>query len=214
MRDPHADADVHAADADAHADARAAAATPPSDGADWAALLVRAQDGDRQAYHAFLVGISPYLRAIARRYLGSHDIEDAVQEVLVVVHEIRHTYEVGRPIKPWLSTIASRRCIDLLRRRSRRAGHEVLNDTAADFAFTDAAGPEEHAAMLDAGRRVREAVQALSPGQRQAVDLVHLRELTLGEAAAESTQTTGALKVACHRALKTLRKSLSAQDSP
>lgn len=201
-------------DAEAVADAFECATAAPTDGAEWAALLVQAQDGDRRAYHAFLLGISPYLRAIARRYLGADDSEDAVQEILVVVHEIRHTYEIGRPIKPWLSTIASRRCIDLLRRRSRRAGHEVTSDTATDYAPSDAPGPDEQVDTLDAARRVRAAVGALSPGQRQAVDLVHLQEFTLGEAAAHSAQTTGALKVACHRALKTLRKSLRVEDTP
>lgn len=207
MHDADAVADAVDADLDA-------AHSSQPDGAEWAALLVRAQDGDRHAYHAFLLGISPYLRAIARRYLGAHDSEDAVQEILIVVHEIRHTYEIGRPIKPWLSTIASRRCIDLLRRRSRRAGHEVLNDTATDLATTDAPGPEDTHATHDVALRVRAAVDALSPGQRQAVELVHLQEFSLSEAAARSPQTVGGLKVACHRAMKTLRKSLRAEDSP
>ena len=31
-----------------------------------------------------------------------------VQEILIVVHDIRHTYAPGRPLKPWLATIATR----------------------------------------------------------------------------------------------------------
>ncbi len=83
-----------------------------ADDACWAALMLRAQDGDTVAYHQLLQEIAPYVRAIARRYLGrGEDAEDGVQEVLLVVHGIRHTFERGRPFKPWLGTIAARRCM-------------------------------------------------------------------------------------------------------
>jgi RNA polymerase sigma-70 factor (ECF subfamily) len=183
-------------------------------GARWRAWMVRAQAGDQAAYHALLVDIAPYLRAIANRYLGhGEDAEDATQEILMVVHDIRHTYEPSRPFKPWLSTIASRRCIDLLRRRMRRRQRETTGDEL-DQLPDAGSGPEARLAGLQASRTLRDAVDTLSPKQREAVALLHLQELTLGEAASESGQTTGALKVACHRALKTLRQSLRGQGLP
>ena len=89
---------------------------------DWGAWMARAQAGDQQDYRRLLQAIGPYLRAIARRMLGQDEAEDAVQEILLVVHGVRHTYEPGRPFRPWLSTIATRRCIDILRRRIRSRG--------------------------------------------------------------------------------------------
>jgi RNA polymerase sigma-70 factor (ECF subfamily) len=177
----------------------------------WAALMVRAQDGDRAAYHALLHDITPYLRAIAHRYLGrGDDAEDAVQEILLVVHDIRHTYERARPFKPWLGTIATRRCIDLLRSRARRFEREVHTDDATAFdAFdADAPTPEDATARLHEARHVREAVATLSPRQREAIHLLHLRDLSLQEAAGESKQSVGALKVAAHRAIKALKDAI------
>lgn len=175
----------------------------------WGGLMVRAQDGDREAYHALLSDIAPYLRAIAHRYLGrGEDAEDAVQEILLVVHDIRHTYERGRPFKPWLSTIATRRCIDLLRRRSRRVEHEIVTDSELDRLQEASPGPDETATRLHETRIVHEAVAGLSPKQREAVRLVHLGELSLSEASIQSDQSVGSLKVACHRALKTLKQAL------
>lgn len=180
----------------------------------WGACMTLAQSGDQVAYHALLHDVAPYLRAIASRYLGrGEDAEDAVQEILMVVHDIRHTYEPGRPFKPWLSTIASRRCIDLLRRRSRRLQRETAGDELEQLPDAGS-GPETRLAQMQASRTLRDAVDALSPKQREAVRLLHLQELTLGEAAIDSGQTTGALKVACHRALKTLRQSLRREESP
>ena len=57
----------------------------------------------------------------------------------------------------------------------------------------------------DRGRDIRLAVAALSPGQREAVELLAIRQRSLGEAAAETGKTKVALKVNLHRALKTLR---------
>jgi RNA polymerase sigma-70 factor (ECF subfamily) len=54
-------------------------------------------------------------------------------------------------------------------------------------------------------RRLRKAITGLPPGQREAVELLRLQELTLKEASAKSGQLPSALKVALHRALKRLR---------
>ena len=186
-------------------------AMPVDEAADaWGDWMARAQAGDRQAYQALLQAVSPYLRAIARRMLGPHEAEDAVQEILLVVHGIRHTYEPGRPFKPWLGTIASRRCVDLLRRRQRdalRQAEELMVDAHADAA-PDPAERLEHA-QQDA--RVRAAVAGLSPGQQAAVRMLHLRELSLREAEASGRHSAGALKVASHRTLKALRRALQGE---
>lgn len=191
---------------------------PPSDelrdsGARWAEWMLLAQDGDRDAYHRLLVGIAPYLRAIARRYLGrGEDAEDAVQDILMIVHDIRHTFERGRPFKPWLNTIASRRCIDLLRRRSRRLQSEIATEDDMGEQMDGGPGPDEATAQLRQAESLHQAVDGLSPRQREAIRLLRLSELSLKEAAEQSHQSVGSLKVACHRALKSLQQVLAQKD--
>lgn len=176
----------------------------------WGECMARAQAGDRDTYHALLRAISPYLRAIARRMLGPEDAEDAVQDILLVVHQVRHTYQPGRPFKPWLATIASRRCVDVLRRRSRDATR--LGDGGEIEGLLDEApGPVDWVDASQQRVRVRDAVAQLSPGQRNAVRLLHLQELSLHEAQSQATHTPGALKVASHRALKALRRALQGE---
>ena len=180
----------------------------------WGALMEQAQRGDRSAYHAVLCAITPYLRAIARRYLRQEqDAEDMVQEILIVVHDIRHTYEPGRPLKPWLATIATRRCIDSLRRRMRRSLHELADEQAVAVQADDSPTPEAGLERLQHEREVRRAVAALPARQREAVELLRLRELSLEEAARESTQSVGSLKVAMHRAMKSLQRAMARKES-
>jgi RNA polymerase sigma-70 factor (ECF subfamily) len=56
---------------------------------------------------------------------------------------------------------------------------------------------------------LRQAIAALPPGQRAAIEMVKLKDMSLKEAAAASGSSVGALKVATHRALASLRKMLT-----
>src|SRR6516225_12019951 len=93
---------------------------------DWSVLMARAQDGDRAAYRRLLEEITPFLRSLAaRRHRDLSDAEDAVQDVLLTLHAIRHTYDPARPFAPWLVAIANRRLIDRLRRQGRVRSRET-----------------------------------------------------------------------------------------
>lgn len=172
----------------------------------WGELLALAQRGDADAYRIFLSEIVPFARALARRRSGSEDIaEDVVQEVLLTVHRIRHTYEPGRPVKPWLAAIVARRSIDSMRKRGRTGAREV-HDPAAYETFADPQANKEGAE--DAARTIARVTSGLSAGQKEALELVKLREMTLAEASAVSGQSIASLKVNIHRALKKLRRTL------
>jgi RNA polymerase sigma-70 factor (ECF subfamily) len=49
-------------------------------------------------------------------------------------------------------------------------------------------------------------MDGLTPVQREAVDLVKLKEMTLAEASGVSGQSVAALKVNIHRAIKRMRR--------
>lgn len=185
-------------------------ASKPGRDLDWSIFMARAQGGEREAYRRLLEEITPYLRFLAaRRFHNRSDTEDAVQDVLLSVHAIRHTYDPTRPFGPWLVAIANRRIIDRLRRQERSKSKETaFEDEHETFAAPEANLQE---AASD-GRALREAVENLPSGQRQAIRLLKLQEMSLKEAAAVSGMSVAALKVATHRALKNLRKMLRKRD--
>ena len=169
----------------------------------WSTLLAAAQAGDGAAYRAFLKDILPFARAIARRHLRSEEaIEDAVQDSLLTLHRVRHTYEPGRPVEPWLAAIVNRRAIDVARRTGRLGAREV-HDEAAFETFADPAANRYEAA--EAADSIAHMLGALTPKQREAVELVKLKEMSLAEASAASGQSIGSLKVNVHRAIQRLR---------
>jgi RNA polymerase sigma-70 factor (ECF subfamily) len=182
---------------------------------DWSGLMARAQDGDRRAYRALLEDMAPYLRALAARcFKAPGDIEDAVQDVLLTVHAVRHTYDPGRPFGPWLVAIANRRIIDRLRRQMRdrsreielTAEHETFSSHPTNLRFDETSADEV---------ALHAAIEHLPPDQRQAIRLLKLKEMSLKEAALASGRSVSALKVATHRAIKSLRKILrEPSDTP
>ncbi len=189
-----------------------AAAAPPvmrRDG-EWEAWMAAAQAGDARAYDRLLRAALPLLRAIARRRIqNAAEAEDAVQDALLTIHTLRHTYEPDRPIRPWLVAICERRAIDRLRRHGRRGGRETPID---DFRETLAAPGANQGEARVASAELRSAVAELSQAQRTALGLAKLENLPLAEASARSGMSVGALKVATHRAMKALRKRLGAED--
>ena len=174
---------------------------------DWTILMARAQDGDGEAYRRLLGDIAPYLRSLARaHHRDPGDVEDTVQDVLLTVHAIRHTYDPHRPFRPWLVAIARRRIIDRLRSQGRTRAREV----ALDLEHETFCAPETNLGEEDWNKRVlSDAIEKLPPGQREAVRLLKLQEMSLQQAAAASGMSVAALKVAMHRALKNLRKMLT-----
>jgi RNA polymerase sigma-70 factor (ECF subfamily) len=185
--------------------------TRPDGTLDWSIYMARAQGGDRDAYRHLLVAITPYLRALAAHHIGNRsDIEDIVQDILLTLHTVRHTYDPARPFGPWLVAIANRRIIDGLRRQGRCNAHEAPLDPEHETLSTSEANLQEVAA--DAGM-LREAVGHLPAGQRDAIRMLKLEEMSLKEAAAASGMSVAALKVATHRALKNLRKLIEKRGS-
>jgi len=172
-------------------------------------LMQAAQAGDARAYVRLLKEITPRLRQIVRRqrsFVSAEDIEDLVQDILLSLHAVRATYDPQRPFMPWLMAITRHRLADAARRYTRRTAHELQAENLP-VTFSDGGANMDTDGYRDP-EALRHAIRDLPPGQRDAIELLKLREMSLKEAAAASGTSIGALKVSVHRAIATLRKTL------
>ena len=182
---------------------------------EWSRLMAAAQDGDAGAYRKLLHDIAPLLRRVAARRLDrapAADVEDAVQDVLLSVHAVRHTYDPTRPFLPWLMAIERHRLADAMRRRVRRGRNEVAIESLEET-FADRAANTEDEETFER-KEIHAAVAGLPPAQRRAIELLKLKEMSLKEAAKETGMSETALKVASHRGIKALRARLGKDRSP
>jgi RNA polymerase sigma-70 factor (ECF subfamily) len=178
--------------------------------AEWANLMRAANAGDTAAYGRLLRSMAPVLRSIARRGLarskqGDADSEDLVQETLLAIHLKRHTWDMDRPIGPWIRAIARNKLIDHLRRRGGR-----IDLTINDFLELLPAS-DEHPPVQT--RDVEPYIAELPAGQRNVVQCILREEISIQQTAARLNMTEGAVRVALHRGLTAIAKRFRADMS-
>lgn len=177
------------------------------------ALMCLSQSGDKSAYDRLLRQCADLIRrTVKRRYpfLAKPDVEDLVQDILLSVHTVRATYDASRPFIPWLMAIVRNRTADMARRYARRSALEVAVDNYPEtFDGAQANTTDEICGDPEA---LQQALSKLPKGQRTAIELLKLREMSLREASEASGMSVSALKVATHRATRALRMTLLPRD--
>jgi RNA polymerase sigma factor (sigma-70 family) len=170
------------------------------------AWMVAVQAGNSSAYQQLLRDCIPIVKSVVRRRGVPPDrLDDAVQDVLLTIHRARQTYDPRRSFTAWLSVIAERRAVDLMRRTHRQYGREVHAPIEFESHADDTADPGRGVAQADASGTVARALDTLPARQREAVQHLVLEERSLEETVALTRRSKGSLKVNLHRALKALR---------
>ncbi|MCS0496448.1 sigma-70 family RNA polymerase sigma factor [Ancylobacter sp. MQZ15Z-1] len=167
---------------------------------EWAALMRAALAGDAGTYRRFLQSITPYLRRLAQQSCArfgasASDAEDAVQEALLAIHLKRGTWDPARPITPWLSAIVRNKLIDMLRRAGQPA---VPIDNLVEVLPAGEAGSAPEAGDIE------RLIGKLKDQQRSVVRMVSLEGCSAREAATRLGMSETGVRVALHRALKSL----------
>jgi RNA polymerase sigma factor (sigma-70 family) len=168
---------------------------------EWATWLRAAIAGDGGAYRRFLLAVTPFLRAMARRRCESFgapasEAEDVVQEVLLAIHLKRGTWDPARPLGPWLSTIVRNKMIDTMRRRGRQISVPI-EDVIETLEAKEQADDLDHVDIERLLARLKEP-------QRDIVQSISVRGASIRDTASRLEMSEGAVRVALHRALKTL----------
>jgi len=160
----------------------------------WGAWMAAAQGGHGGAYRRLLGELRQWLLRYFARRLPPAQVEDAVQETLIAIHEKRHTYDPARPFRPWLAAVARYKWID----RLRAMGRERTD------ALPDTIGIEDHESGVTSAVLLRDLIARLKPAQQQAIRLVKLDGYSVEEASARTGQSPSLVKVNIHRGLKQL----------
>jgi RNA polymerase sigma-70 factor (ECF subfamily) len=121
-----------------------------------------------------------------------------LQEILLSIHNQRHTFDPTRPLTAWVYAIARYKLIDRLRRRSRTEDlHEPVDDEMQNLVNTDHEAAE---AECDLGALLRQ----LPDRQRLPIQYVKIEGTSVAETASRTGMSVSAVKVGIHRGLKAL----------
>ncbi len=185
------------------------------------ALLALFRQGRRDAFAVLVRRYEGELYGYLRRYLGDGELaEDVFQNTFVQVFTKIGQYEAGRPVRPWLYTIATHQAIDALRRQGRhqavRLDQEREELAGADVAtllgLLESRGPGPLEQMQSEERRqlVRASVDRLPEFLRQVVVLAYYQGMKYKDVADVLGIPVGTVKSRLHAALVRLHEAWSA----
>jgi RNA polymerase sigma-70 factor, ECF subfamily len=171
-------------------------------------LIALSAAGDRGAFRELYRAFSPAAYGLALRVLrDEHLAQDALQEAFIQVWTEAARFDSrSGSARAWIMTLVHRRSVDRVRRdqsdrqRGRAWGVGQL-DTDHDSVAEIVELRAEH-------RRVRSALAALTPVQRQALDLAYQRGMTQTQIASHLDIPLGTAKTRLRDALLRLRQEM------
>jgi RNA polymerase sigma-70 factor (ECF subfamily) len=193
------------------------ASTPPLNDDSDEELLVQFQEGRRETFGVLVKRYEGELYGYLRRYLGDSNLADDVfQNTFVQVFKKIGQYEPGRPVRPWLYTIATNQAIDALRRQGRHQAvsldqeREEANpaETPQLLGLLESRGPSPLEQLQSEERRqmVRASVERLPEFLRQVVVLAYYQGLKYRDIADILGIPVGTVKSRLHSALVKLQE--------
>ena len=174
-------------------------------------LVEQARSGDADAFgRIFDVYHEPVYRFIASRVRRPMDAEDLTQIVFVKALEALPRYEArGVPFGGWLFRLARNAVIDQARTRRDHTDLEAVAERASEDE-----GPHDIVAARRDMDAVAKALRALTPEQRETVELRFFAGLSAKEAAAAMGKQEGTVRGLQFRAIAALRRALDIEGGP
>ena len=167
------------------------------------ALMADALRGDAMSYEEALREIVCLVRAFARTRVGDTLADDVVQETLLTLHRVRHTYDPARPFMPWLMAIAHSRLVDIVRREGRRARLETPLQVEPPSGQVVLALPD-----------LVMALEELPPQQRRVIRMLKVEGMSVREVAGTLGLSVSNVKVMAHRGYGALRRRFGRPKRP
>lgn len=178
----------------------------------WAKLVESIAAGDQQALHALYEMAHRLVFTLIIRITANR--QTAEELTLDVFHDIwrgASHYDPARgTVLGWVMNQARSRAIDRLRFENRKKRSTADNLPVQDEAMAD---PDDVVALREQQAALRVALAALTPDERQAIELTFFAGHTHIEAAARLNQPLGTIKSRIRSALHKLRQALAAEGS-
>jgi RNA polymerase sigma-70 factor (ECF subfamily) len=182
-------------------------AKPRVSESEWRELVAAVAAGDQLAFRALYDRAHRLVFTLTMRILGNR--ASAEEITLDVFHDVwlrAPAYDgTGGSVLGWIMNQAQSRAID----RLRFEGRKKRTQSAVDDPQLQAMTAEVAADDADQAHLLQQALQVLTPDERQAIEAAYFSELTYVEVAARLHQPLGTIKTRIRSALGKLRRVLS-----
>ncbi len=177
---------------------------------DWVTLVESIAEGDQLALHELYEMAHRMVFTLIMRITANR--ETAEELTIDVFHDVWRRasgYDAANgTVLGWIMNQAHSRAIDRLRfesRKKRSQGGDAQPQAEV------AADPRDVLDLREQGESLRAALAALTPDERQAIEIAFFAGLTHAEAAARLNQPLGTIKTRIRSGLHKLRDALTAE---
>jgi RNA polymerase sigma-70 factor (ECF subfamily) len=161
--------------------------------------------GDEGAIRSVIDEFAPLVRNTARRVVRDHTLaEDVVQDTFLALWSEPGRYDPTRgSLAAFLTTVAHRRAIDVVRSEVARSNREQRPPEPPPPADV-----EEEVWTRELSRTVRQGIETLPEGEREAISLAYLSGLSYASVAERLGLPEGTVKSRIRSGMRRLARSL------
>jgi RNA polymerase sigma-70 factor (ECF subfamily) len=167
--------------------------------------------GDAGAFQEIVRRYKDGVYAFLHRFLGRADlVEDVFQETFLQAYVSRETFDVSKPLRPWLFTIAANKARDALRRRQRVDAtnlgslfddEEHSIDDVLNTLDHDDVQPYDGLIREETATEVRQVIARMPAKLREVLLLAYFQKLPYAELAGILGVPVGTVKSRLHTAV-------------
>lgn len=169
------------------------------------ALVARWKRGDSSAATAIVSRHADALARFAVNLGERNDVDELVQDTFVRAFGSLHSFRGDSALRTWLFTIERRLVLDRRRAAKRAPAMVEVHESSSATGFTAL----DSMVAAETEQRVREAIEKLSPTQREVFTLRVSEGLSYRDIARVVGSTEGATRVHYHNAMRAVKEYLS-----
>jgi len=187
-----------------------------------AELLARYAAGDEAAFHEVVTRYKNSLYAFLRQFLNRRDlIEDVFQETFLQLFTSRDSFDINRPLRPWLFTIAANKAKDALRKWQRTAAvpigtladsEELSFGDVLNAITSDSRIPSDNLERTETALRVEQVIANMPENLREILILGYFNKFSYKQMAEILSIPIGTVKSRLHTAVGRFAKDWKASD--
>jgi RNA polymerase sigma-70 factor (ECF subfamily) len=183
-------------------------------------LLQRYAAGDEGAFQEIVHQYQDSVYAFLRRYLNNRDlVDDVFQETFLQLYASRDTFDLSKPLRPWLFTIAANKAKDALRKAQRTGAvpigtisesEDMSFDEMLNALSSDTAVPYDEVERSETAARVSEVIGNMPENLREILILAYYNRFSYKQMADILSIPIGTVKSRLHTAVARFAKDWKA----
>ncbi|MBN2128854.1 MAG: sigma-70 family RNA polymerase sigma factor [Sedimentisphaerales bacterium] len=185
-----------------------------------AELLQRYMQGDETAFREIVGRYRNGLYAFLKQFLNQPDlVEDVFQETFLQLFTSRGSFDMSRPLRPWLFTIAANKAKDALRKAQRTSAvaigtiseaQDMSFDEMLDTLSSDNTLPYDEVERGETAERVQQVIANMPESLREILILAYFNKFSYKQMAEVLGIPIGTVKSRLHTAVARFAKDWKA----